>query len=138
MLNKVMIIGRLGCDPETKQTSAGPVCRLSVGAIEHGKARDGSTKEATEWFHVVAWGKLAEICGQYLRKGRQVYVEGPLRTRKYTDKSGVERYISEVIARTVDFIDSANTGKQEAGDSRAGTFPQKLEPSSDAMENIPF
>jgi single-strand DNA-binding protein len=97
-LNKVMVIGRLGGDPEMRYTPTGSaVTTFSVAAGRQWKDRDGAAHEETEWFRCVAWDKLAEVCNQYLSKGTKVYVEGRLKTRKYTDRDGQERYATEVV-----------------------------------------
>ena len=98
-LNKVMIIGNLGRDPEMRYTAGGrPVTSFSVATSHSYKSGDGERREKTEWFNVVAWGNLAEICKQYLHKGRQVYVEGRLQTRSWEDGEGVKHFRTELIA----------------------------------------
>lgn len=104
-LNKVFLIGRLGSDPEVKHTTSGvAVASLSV-ATDESYTKDGQKVDKTEWHRVVAWGKQAEFCGNYLRKGRLIYVEGKLETRKWTDKEGYERYTTEINAQTVRVLD---------------------------------
>lgn len=114
-LNKVMLIGNLGADPEIRHSSDGSaIANLSVGVSE--KWRDKSTgeqKQKTEWAKVVLFGKLAEIAGDYLRKGSQVYIEGQLRTRKWTDNAGVEKYTTEVVV-SVGGTMQVLGGKQES------------------------
>lgn len=101
-LNKVFLIGRLGTDPEVKHTASGvAVASLSVATDESYTSKDGQKVEKTEWHRVVAWGKQAEFCGNYLAKGRLIYVEGKLETRKWQDQAGVERYTTEVNASRV-------------------------------------
>lgn len=101
-LNKVYLIGRLGTDPEVKHTASGvAVASLSVATDESYTSKDGQKVEKTEWHRVVAWGKQAEFCGNYLAKGRLIYVEGKLETRKWQDQAGVERYTTEVNASRV-------------------------------------
>ena len=97
-LNKVMVIGRLGGDPEMRYLPDGAaVTNFSVASGRQWKDRDGGQREETEWFRCVAWDKLGEICNQYLTKGTKVYVEGRLKTRKYTDRDGQDRYATEVV-----------------------------------------
>jgi single-strand DNA-binding protein len=104
-INKVILIGNLGADPEMKYTANGtPMCTFRIATTEVWGDRDGNQQERTEWHRIVAWGKLGEICGQYLAKGRQVYVEGSLRTRSWEDASGNRRWITEVVARDVQFL----------------------------------
>jgi len=106
-INKVIILGRLGADPEIRYTQQGtPVCNFRM--VTSYKSRDGD--EQTEWHRVVAWGRLAEVCGEYLSKGRQAYVEGELQTRKWEDKNGVERYTTEIRAFRVEFVGSRGDG----------------------------
>ena len=104
-INKVILIGNLGADPEMKYTAPGTaVCTFRLATSEKFVSRDGQEQERTEWHRVVAWGKLAEICGQYLSKGRQVYVEGSIRTNSWDDNDGVKRFRTEINAREVQFL----------------------------------
>jgi single-strand DNA-binding protein len=107
-LNKVMIIGRLGADPEMRYTPSGsPVTTFRVATSRQWKDGNGETREETEWFSAVAWNKLAEICNQYLTKGTRVYLEGRLQTRSWDDQqSGQTRYRTEVIASDMIILDS--------------------------------
>lgn len=106
-LNKAMIIGRLGQDPEVRYTQSNTaVANLSVATSERYKDSTGEWKENTEWHRVVAWGRLAEICQEYLKKGSQVYIEGPIQTRKWEDKDGQTRYTTEIKALTLTMLDS--------------------------------
>ena len=137
-VNKVILVGRLGADPETKTVTSGQtVCRLSVATSENWTDRDGQKQERTEWHRIVVWGRLAEICGQHLSKGRQVYVEGRLQTRSWEDQQGQKRYTTETVANTVQFLGAASdrgTVSQSSGTS-ADFGP---EPSFDSSEEIPF
>ena len=108
-LNKVQIIGYLGRDPEMRYTAQGTaVTNINVAVSRSWKEKDGTDREETEWFRVVAWDKLGEICNQYLTKGRRVYFEGRLQTRKYTDREGVERFSTDVIATDMVMLDAPN------------------------------
>ncbi len=99
-LNKVMIIGHLGRDPEMRYTPSGrPVTTFSVATTRSWTSADGERHEETEWFNVVAWGSLAEICNQYLHKGQQVYVEGRLQTRRWEDNEGNKHFTTELVAK---------------------------------------
>lgn len=111
-INKVMIIGRLGQDPELKYTPSGAaVCNFTLATSESWADKSGQKQEKTEWHRVVVWGKLAELCNQYLGKGRQAYIEGSLQTRSWDAKDGTKRYITEINARNVQFLGSnANAG----------------------------
>lgn len=105
-LNKVLIIGSLGADPEMRYTPGGkPVTSYSVSVNRGWRTSEGERKEATEWFNVVAWGNLAEICNQYLRKGSQVYVEGRLQTRSWEDTSGTRHFRTELVANEMIILD---------------------------------
>lgn len=99
-LNKVMVIGHLGRDPEMRYTPSGrPVTTFSVATSRSWHSADGERHEETEWFNVVAWGSLAEICNQHLRKGQQVYVEGRLQTRRWEDGDGNKHFTTELVAK---------------------------------------
>ena len=103
-INKAIIVGHLGQDPELRSTDKGmSVCNFSVATSESWMD-NGEKKEKTEWHRVVVWGRQAEICEQYLKKGRLVYVEGKIQTRKYEDRDGADRYSTEIIARDVQFL----------------------------------
>ncbi|MCL4502379.1 MAG: single-stranded DNA-binding protein [Deltaproteobacteria bacterium] len=100
-LNKVMLIGNLGGDPEIRYTAAGvPVARFSLATNEVSNGKNGDRQEQTEWHRIVAWGKLAEICGKHLTKGKQVYIEGQLRSRAW-EQDGSNRSATEVVARSL-------------------------------------
>ncbi|CAO0821093.1 Single-stranded DNA-binding protein [Desulfarculales bacterium] len=115
-INKVILIGNLGADPEMKYTAGGiAICKFRLATTEVFKDRDGNQQERTEWHRVVAWAKLAEICGQYLSKGKQVYVEGSLRTSSWDDQDGNKRYMTEVNARDVQFLSSGAQGGSSSG-----------------------
>jgi len=122
-VNKVIIVGNLGRDPETRYMPSGDaVTNITVATTDRYKDKQsGEMKEATEWHRISFFGKLAEIAGQYLKKGSQVYVEGSLRTRKYTDKDGVEKYATEIRADTMQMLGSRQGmggGGEEGGYSR--------------------
>ena len=109
-MNKIMLIGNLGRDPEMNVTSDGtPFTRFSLAVNRRTKSSSNDRKDETEWFNVVAWRQLAEVCNTYLHKGAKVYIEGRLTQRKYTDKNGVERTTVEVVASDVEFL----SGKQQ-------------------------
>jgi single-strand DNA-binding protein len=104
-VNKVILVGNLGKDPEVRYTQTGSaVANFSIATSEQWNDRDGKRQERTEWHNIVVWGKQAETCGQYLAKGRQVYVEGSIRTRSYDDKTGVKRYVTEIVAQRIQFL----------------------------------
>jgi len=105
-VNKVILVGNLGKDPEVRFTNTGSaVANFSIATSEIWNDREGKRQERTEWHNIVVWGKQAEHCGQYLAKGRQVYVEGSIRTRSYDDKTtGAKRYITEIVAQRIQFL----------------------------------
>lgn len=104
-VNKVILIGNLGKDPEVRFTNNGrAVARFPIATSEVWMDQSGARQERTEWHNIVVWGKQGESCGQYLAKGRQVFVEGSIRTRSYDDKSGNKRYITEIVAQRIRFL----------------------------------
>ncbi len=118
-INKVILIGNLGSDPEVRYTPSGvAVANFSIATSEEWKDKDsGEKKERTEWHRIVAWRRLGEICGEYLSKGRQVYVEGRIQTNTWEDKEGNKRYTIEIVANTVQFLGgpgSADMGRPES------------------------
>lgn len=136
-VNKVILLGRLGQDPELKYTPSGmAVCNFSLATSESWNDKSGQKQERTEWHRIVVWGKIAELCNQYLKKGSQAYLEGSLQTRSWDDKSGNKRYTTEVTARTVQFI-GARPGASEqsyAPNNNQQGFAQQA-PSTDTMIN---
>lgn len=124
-LNKALLIGRLGRDPELKYTAGGQaVCSLSVATDESYYPKDGGQKvEQTEWHRVTLWGKTAETAANYLAKGRLVYVEGRIKTRKWQDKDGQDRYTTEIHGDRVQFLDSKGGGDGQ-GQGQAGGKPR--------------
>ena len=120
-LNKVQIIGNLGADPEMRFTANGQaVANFNVACNRRYTTRDGEQRDETEWVRVVCWARLAEIAGQYLSKGRQVYVEGRLQTRQWEDRDGNTRYMTEVIAREMQMLGSRGGGGDGDGDWDSG------------------
>ena len=124
-LNKVMVIGHLGRDPEMRYTPSGrPVTTFSVASSRSWTTSDGEKRSDTEWFNIVAWGSLAEICNQYLKKGQQVYIEGRLQTRRWEDDDGNQRQTVEVVAKEMIMLgDRKSKNKEEA--------PEEMESFSD-------
>ena len=105
MINKAILIGNLGADPEIRYTQSGTqVATFNIATTERRKGQDGQVQESTEWHRIVAWQRLAEICGEYLHKGSRVYIEGKIQTRKWKDQSGVDRYTTEIIAREMKML----------------------------------
>lgn len=146
-VNKVIILGRLGADPETKNISSGStVTSFSLATSESWKDKEGQKQERTEWHRVVVWGKLAEICGKYLAKGRQAFVEGRLQTRSWEDQQGNKKYTTEIVANNVQFVGgnaqaADSTGFDQASNSGGGNSPFAdfaPEPEFGSNEEIPF
>jgi len=156
-VNKVILIGFLGQDPEIRYLPSGPaVANLSLATSESWRDKQsGEEKEKTEWHRVVIFGKLAEIAGEYLRKGSQVYIEGQLQTRKWQDNAGVERYSTEIVVKqqgTMQMIGNRPSGSpasnnqpadgqgtnQFSGSQQPRPAPQNNEPPMDFDDDIPF
>jgi single-strand DNA-binding protein len=146
-VNKVILVGNLGADPETRyMTNGDAVCNIRLATTESWKDKaSGEKKEITEWHRVVFYRKLAEIAGQYLKKGSQVYLEGRIRTRKWTDKEGQERYTTEIEATEMQMLgrregQGAPTTRESAPDLRPGPKSDKAaKPDFDNFEDdIPF
>ena len=143
-LNKVMLIGNLGKDPELRFTPSGrAVARFSIATSEQWTTPEGQKQERTEWHNVVVWGKQAESCGQYLSKGRQVFIEGSIRSRQYDDKEGQKRYITEVIAQRVQFLgggrgDGAGAGRGGSTGGGGGGVTEDTPAPMPEDDDIPF
>ncbi|MDC8444605.1 MAG: single-stranded DNA-binding protein [Nitrosomonas sp.] len=146
-VNKVILIGNLGRDPETRYMSNGEaVTNIALATTEVWKDKNGEKQEKTEWHRVTFYRKLAEIAGEYLKKGRSVYVEGRLETRKWTDKNGVDRYTTEIIATDMkmlgsrsgsDSFDASDRGEHESAPAQSS--PGRNNTGFDDMEDdIPF
>ncbi len=116
MLNKIMLIGNVGRDPQGKHITNGTaVTKFTLAVTRRFKTSDGETREEAEWFTIIAWNHLAEICNQYLKKGKKVYIEGRLTQRKYTDREGFPRIAIEVIANDIEML----SPKEQATDKQA-------------------
>jgi single-strand DNA-binding protein len=137
-LNKVTLIGHLGKDPELSYTTSGvAVAKFSIATGERWKDDGGNVQERTEWHNIVAWRKLAEICGQYLKKGSKVYLEGKIQTRSWDDKNtGVKRYTTEIIANDLIMLDSKGNGGSGGG-SGLQEAPTD-EPQEPEKDDLPF
>ncbi|RLB43195.1 MAG: single-stranded DNA-binding protein [Deltaproteobacteria bacterium] len=135
-VNKVILIGNLGADPELRYTPSGtPVATFSLATKEYWTNKDGGKEERTEWHRIVAWGRLGEICGEYLHKGRQVYVEGRIQTRAWEDKEGNKRYTTEIVAQTMQMLGPGGGKRESAGPIEE--FPVD-EPPDISDDDIPF
>jgi single-strand DNA-binding protein len=147
-VNKVILVGNLGKDPDLRYTAGGTaVCTFSLATSERYKDRDGQQQEKTEWHNIVAWRQLAEICGKYLTKGKQVYIEGKIQTRSYDDRDGNKRYITEIVADQMQMLgrpgDENNAGqRREPRQERAAAQSMPQDDFEDAHFNpdddIPF
>ena len=116
MLNKIMLIGNLGRDPELSYTPSGKaIAKFSLAVSRRRRDESGEQREETQWFNVVAWERLAETCNNYLKKGSKVYIEGRMTSRKYTDKDGVERTAWEVTATDMQFLEQKVSGGSGGG-----------------------
>ena len=142
MVNKAIIVGNLGRDPEVRFTPDGKaVAKFSVATTERWNDQQGNRQERTEWHNIVVWGKQAETCGQYLSKGRQVFIEGSIRNRSSADKSGNTRYITEIVARDVRFLGGGGGGGQGRQSDQSFTAPPGEDapsPPAGDDDDIPF
>ena len=147
-INKVILVGNLGNDPETRYSQSGSaITTISVATSESWKDKNGEQQERTEWHRVKFFGRLAEIAGEYLKKGRQVYIEGSLRTEKYTDKNGVEKYATDIIANEMQMLGGRSGGgmgtesrsepRAAAPAERGGGSPSQSS-STEFDDDIPF
>ena len=136
-VNKVILVGRLGQDPEVRYTPSGSaVANFSIATSEEWKDKDtGNKQERTEWHRIVAWRRLGEICGEYLHKGSQIYIEGRLQTRAWDDRDGNKRYTTEIIAQNMQMLSAADRGGKTA--PRDENFPVE-EPVTVPGDDIPF
>lgn len=138
-VNKVILIGRLGADPEVRYTPSGvAVANFSIATSEEWKDKStGEKKEQTEWHKVVAWRRLGEICGEYLQKGRQVYIEGRLQTRSWEDKEGNKRWTTEILALNMQMLGSPGDSVGGGGGEAKGNYPEEP-PQNLPEDDIPF
>ncbi|MFC1731462.1 single-stranded DNA-binding protein [candidate division KSB1 bacterium] len=139
-INKVILIGRLGQDPELKYLPNGDaVCNFSIATSESWKDRDGQAQERTEWHNIATFRRLAEICGEYLKKGKQVYIEGKLRTRSWEDQNGQKRYVTEIIANEMKML-----GRRDEDIGSESSTPQQnqkneaSQPPATDDDDLPF
>ena len=140
-LNKVMLIGSLGRDPEIRYMPNGDAaCNLSVATSESWKDKSGEKQERTEWHRISMFGKLAEIAGQYLAKGSSVYLEGKLQTRKWTDKDGVDKYTTEIIADRMQMLGGKEQRQDQQQEQRKESQPsrQQRPPADSFDDDIPL
>jgi len=137
-VNKAILVGRLGADPVKRYTSSGnPVVSFRIATTEGWTNREGEREERTEWHQIVAWSKLAEICDQYLTKGRLVYVEGRIQTREWEDREGNRRWTTEIIANQMQML-GPPTGEAPRDVETDDVQPEPPEPVTDSDDDIPF
>lgn len=149
-VNKAIIVGNLGRDPEMRYTQSNTaVCNFTVATTDTWSDRNGEKQERTEWHRIVAWGRLAEICSQYLQKGKQVYIEGRLQTREWEDQQGQKKYTTEIVAQTMqmlgrpgDFQGGGGGGgggqPRQAQQSQGGNDPFGDPPMGNDDDDLPF
>ncbi|VAV85826.1 Single-stranded DNA-binding protein [hydrothermal vent metagenome] len=135
-VNKVILVGRLGADPEIRYTPSGAaVANFTLATSENWKDKDGNKQEKTEWHKIVVFAKLAEICGQYLNKGKQIYIEGRIQTRSWEDREGNKKYTTEIVANQMQMLGSPGQNQQQAAPAGA---PKASENDPPELDDIPF
>ncbi len=140
-VNKVILIGNLGADPEIRYTPSGTaVANLRLATSETRTNKEGQKETKTEWHRIVTFGKLAEICGEYLSKGRQIYIEGRIQTRSWEDRDGNKKYTTEIVANSMQMLgtkDQAGSATGGAGGT-GGAKPPEAAPPDEEIDDIPF
>lgn len=135
-VNKAILLGRLGKDPEIKYTPSGmAIANFTMATSENFKDKDGQKQERTEWHRIVTFGKLAEICGEYLAKGKQVYIEGRIQTRSWDDKDGNKKYTTEIVANTMQMLGKPDEKGKDSGNMSGET---NVSPEAPPIEDVPF
>lgn len=140
-INKVTLVGNLGADPETRATRTGdPVVSMRVATSENWTDKGGERQERTEWHTVTVFGKLASVCEKYLRRGSRIYIEGSLRTEKWTDNAGAERYTTKIVARDMLMLDGARGGGERGGQPERQPAERAARPAAEPEfdDDIPF
>lgn len=136
-LNKVMLIGNLGKDPELRYTANGTaVASFSIATTDSWKNADGAVQERTEWHNIIAWNKLAEVCGEWLKKGQKVFIEGNIRTRSYDDKEGKKKYVTEIYADNLIMLGGGKGTSTSTTESKEETGIVPLSGQQD--DDLPF
>ncbi len=136
-INKVTLIGHIGRAPEVRYTQGGaPVANFSLATNEYWTSNTGEKQEKTEWHKIVAWGKLAEFCQEYLQKGSYLYIEGKLQTRNYEDRDGVKRYVTEIRAMEIGLLERKPGIEQASGEPPIDSLPP--ESSGTGEDDVPF
>jgi len=138
-INKAILIGNLGSDPELRYTSNGTaVASFNIATTERFKDKSGEQQERTEWHSIVCWGRMGELANEYLRKGRSVYIEGRIQTRNYEDKDGIKRYKTEIVAQQMQFLGGRGQEEQRTGSSGdTSSVPSEPEIPADD-DDLPF
>jgi single-strand DNA-binding protein len=138
-VNKVILVGRLGKDPELRYTPQGTaVATFSLATDERYKDRDGNQQQKTQWHNIVTWRGLAEICGKYLHKGKQIYIEGKIQTRSYDDRDGNQRYITEIVADQMQMLGSRDDDHRDSAAPPEDQAPAFDDPVFNPDDEIPF
>jgi single-strand DNA-binding protein len=140
-INKVILVGNLGADPEIRYTPSGTaVANFRIATSENRTNKEGQKETRTEWHRIVTFGKLAEICGEYLAKGKQVYIEGRIQTRQWDDKDGNKRYTTEIVANQMQMLGSAGggAGRDHASAGPNGALPEETVEGGANFDDIPF
>jgi single-strand DNA-binding protein len=136
-VNKVILIGNLGADPELRYTPSGAaVANFNMATTEKWKDKEGQSQERTEWHRIILWNRQAEIAKEYLRKGSSVYIEGRIQNRSYDDKDGVKKYITEIIAQRMQFLGGRGAAPSEGGPSEPPPAPPNKIDGED--DDLPF
>lgn len=134
-LNKIHLIGNLGKDPELKYTPSGTaVCTFSIATTERRKDKE----DVTTWHDIIAWSGLAEICGKYLSKGKQVYIEGRIQKRSYDDRDGNKRYVTEVVANEMQMLSKSEGQRQDSNNTGTSSGYAPKEPPFNPDDDVPF
>ncbi len=136
-INKVILVGNLGADPEIRYTPSGTaVANFRLATSETRTNKEGQKETKTEWHRIVTFGKLAEICGEYLAKGKQVYIEGKIQTRSWDDKDGNKKYMTEIVANTMQMLGSSKDAATAADSAGSGGGGDEIPPSD--IDDVPF
>jgi single-strand DNA-binding protein len=134
-VNKVILVGNVGKDPELRYTPSGTgVCNFSLATSQKLKDKRGEQQESTEWHNIVAWAGLAEICGKYLQKGKQIYIEGRIQTRSYDDRDGNKRYVTEIVADQMQMLGGGEKSQQD----RKPDIAKMVEKIFNEPDDLPF
>ena len=138
-INKVILVGNLGKDPELRHIGSGTaVCNFSLATTERFKNKQGEQQDKTEWHNIVVWAGLAEICGKYLTKGKQVYIEGRIQNRSYDDRDGNKRYISEIVASEMQMLSRSGEQSRPKGDDSGMRLATEADFTTEPPEPSPY